>query len=78
LSVKNRKLNHAIRTRLYASPLWTCINRDMVNVTRHKPTNEPPKLSGQNVGLAVHRADQITGLQSYSFNLVRVNHYLSP
>src|SRR6185503_7330128 len=73
LSIENREFDHPVRARFDAASIRTDVNRDMVHITWDETTHQPPELTGQDIWLAVHRADDVARLQRNSFNLVRVN-----
>jgi len=54
--------DYPARTGLYAASVWSEIDGHVVHVTGYEPTDEQPKLSGQNIGLAIHRANDVACL----------------
>jgi hypothetical protein len=71
------KCDYAARAGLDAAPIWTKINCNMVNITGHEPTNEPPELARQNIRLAVHGADDIACLYRQAVDLISMDHICS-
>src|SRR5258706_2439772 len=75
--VRHIECDHTARTGFNTASIWTNVNRYVVHVARHQPTDEPPELTRQNIRLAVHRADDIARLDGYAFDLICVNHFRS-
>ena len=61
-AVVDFKRDHALRARLDTASLGAEIDDGVVHVARHQPSHQPPEFAGQDVGLAVHRADNVACL----------------
>src|SRR6266508_5396272 len=63
LRVENGKFDHTMRACFNASSLGSGVDRHVVYITRYKPADKSPKFAGQNIGLAIHCADDVARLQ---------------
>jgi hypothetical protein len=51
-----------MRARFDTSSIRPEIDGDMIDIARHKPADETPEFAGQNIGLAIPRADDVARL----------------
>jgi hypothetical protein len=77
MPIRHVKGDNAARARFDAASIGSQVDRDVIHIAGYEPTDESPKFTGQNIGLAVHRADNVTRLHGYPFDFVRVNHFCS-